>query len=114
MKSLLLSTGLACLMVGPAAVAGELAPKPPEMSGDQFKVIRHLGMLQAACIFWRTQQITTKMARNFAKEVLDQTPSPLKDDSPMSRLEALAQLQRMQDLVVERRFGGYPPCKELF
>lgn len=114
MKSLLLSTGLVCLMACPEAGAGELAPKPPEMSGDQFKTIRHVGMLQAACIFWRTQQISTKDARLFVKDVLDRTPAPSKDDSLGSRLEALEQLQRMQDLVVERRFGGYPPCKELF
>ena len=75
------------------------------ITGNEFKAMRHLGMLQAACIFWRTEQISTEAARGFVRDLLGRTPVPPADPDL---------LNRMRDLVVEPRLGGHPSCKELF
>ena len=101
----LLIIGLLCLVTCSASAAEGLASEPPKMTGDQFTTVRHVGMLQAACIFWRAQQISTKVARGFVEDVLDRTPVLPEDP---------ALLNRMRDLVIEPRFGGHLSCKEIF
>jgi hypothetical protein len=96
---------LFCLAALPAFAVEGSGDGTPSMTGDQSKVIRHVGMLQAACIFWRTQQLSTKRARDFVQSVMDRTPAPADDPGLRSR---------MRDLVVEPRFGGNLSCLEIF
>ena len=60
---------LFCLAALPAFAVEGSGDGTPSMTGDQSKVIRHVGMLQAACIFWRTADlgITERLRRKLER-----------------------------------------------